>query len=100
MIRLIDNYDSFTYNLVQRLGEIDPTLDLEVHRNDQIAPEEIERRATVALDYFARPMHPGRGGRLHGVREAFFGENSPPGRLPGAPGDRAGLWRADRWPGG
>ena len=41
MILLIDNYDSFTYNLVQRLGEIDPTLDLEVHRNDRITLDEI-----------------------------------------------------------
>ena len=41
MILLIDNYDSFTYNLVQRLGEIDPALDLEVHRNDQITLDEI-----------------------------------------------------------
>ena len=42
MILLIDNYDSFTYNLVQRLGEIDPGIDLQVHRNDQITVEQIE----------------------------------------------------------
>src|SRR5436309_10463940 len=36
MILLIDNYDSFTYNLVQRLGEIDAGLDIRVYRNDQI----------------------------------------------------------------
>jgi anthranilate synthase/aminodeoxychorismate synthase-like glutamine amidotransferase len=41
MILLIDNYDSFTYNLVQRLGEIDPQLDLQVYRNDQITPERV-----------------------------------------------------------
>ena len=34
MILLIDNYDSFTYNLVQRIGEIDPELDMKVLRND------------------------------------------------------------------
>lgn len=46
MILLIDNYDSFTWNLVQRLGEIDPRLepgrDLLVIRNDKILPDEIE----------------------------------------------------------
>ncbi len=42
MIVLIDNYDSFTYNLVQRIGEIDPTLALRVVRNDQITPDGVE----------------------------------------------------------
>jgi anthranilate synthase/aminodeoxychorismate synthase-like glutamine amidotransferase len=42
MIVLIDNYDSFTYNLVQRLGEIDPGIALEVYRNDQITPERVD----------------------------------------------------------
>jgi len=41
MILLIDNYDSFTYNLVQRLGEFDTQLDLRVFRNDEVAPDQI-----------------------------------------------------------
>ena len=44
MILVIDNYDSFTYNLVQRLGELDANVDLQVHRNDQITPEQIAAR--------------------------------------------------------
>ena len=40
MLLVIDNYDSFTYNLVQYLGEMN--VDLQVHRNDQITLEKIE----------------------------------------------------------
>ncbi|HMC65012.1 MAG TPA: aminodeoxychorismate/anthranilate synthase component II [Gemmataceae bacterium] len=41
MILLIDNYDSFTYNLVQRLGELDPNIQLQVFRNDKISLDEV-----------------------------------------------------------
>jgi hypothetical protein len=41
MILLIDNYDSFTYNLVQRLGEMDAHVNLRVVRNDKITLGEI-----------------------------------------------------------
>jgi anthranilate synthase/aminodeoxychorismate synthase-like glutamine amidotransferase len=41
MILLIDNYDSFTYNLVQRLGELDARIDLQVYRNDKISPDDV-----------------------------------------------------------
>ncbi|MBL8745674.1 MAG: aminodeoxychorismate/anthranilate synthase component II [Phycisphaerae bacterium] len=40
MILLIDNYDSFTWNLVQRIGELDPSIELKVVRNDRITPDE------------------------------------------------------------
>jgi anthranilate synthase/aminodeoxychorismate synthase-like glutamine amidotransferase len=42
MIVLIDNYDSFTYNLVQRLGELDRTQEMKVYRNDKVTPEQVE----------------------------------------------------------
>src|SRR5215470_13341861 len=40
MVFVLDNYDSFTYNLVQYLGELGETV--EVRRNDKITPEGIE----------------------------------------------------------
>ncbi len=42
VILLIDNYDSFTYNLVQRLGELDAGVDIRVVRNDAITPDQAE----------------------------------------------------------
>ena len=62
MILLVDNYDSFTYNLVQRLGEIDPSLELEVHRNDQITVEEIEARRPTHLIISPGPCTPSEAG--------------------------------------
>jgi anthranilate synthase/aminodeoxychorismate synthase-like glutamine amidotransferase len=58
MILLIDNYDSFTYNLVQRLGEIDPGIDLQVHRNDEVTVDEIEAMGPSHLIISPGPCTP------------------------------------------
>lgn len=42
MILIIDNYDSFTYNLVQRIGELDRGDEIRVYRNDTITPAAAE----------------------------------------------------------
>ena len=44
MILLIDNYDSFSYNLYQLIGEIDP--DIKVIRNDEMTVDEMKRTNT------------------------------------------------------
>jgi anthranilate synthase/aminodeoxychorismate synthase-like glutamine amidotransferase len=62
MILVIDNYDSFTYNLVQRFGEIDSTLDIEVYRNDQISAVEILARGPSHLIISPGPCTPSEAG--------------------------------------
>ncbi len=62
MIQIIDNYDSFTYNLVQRLGEIDPTLEILVDRNDQITVDEILARKPDRLIISPGPCTPTEAG--------------------------------------
>jgi anthranilate synthase/aminodeoxychorismate synthase-like glutamine amidotransferase len=59
-ILLIDNYDSFTYNLVQYFGELGA--EVEVHRNDAIGLEEIERAAPDALVLSPGPCTPREAG--------------------------------------
>jgi anthranilate synthase/aminodeoxychorismate synthase-like glutamine amidotransferase len=71
MILLIDNYDSFTYNLVQRLGEIDPSLDLLVVRNDQVSLDEIEARRPTHLIISPGPCTPLEAGISNAVIERF-----------------------------
>lgn len=74
MILLIDNYDSFTYNLVQRLGEIDPTLAIEVHRNDQITLDEIAARRPTHLIVSPGPCTPSEAGISVACIERFAGK--------------------------
>jgi len=61
MIFVVDNYDSFTYNLVQALGKLDPSV--EVARNDRFEPREIVGRSPRAIVISPGPGRPEKAGR-------------------------------------
>jgi anthranilate synthase/aminodeoxychorismate synthase-like glutamine amidotransferase len=73
---VLDNYDSFTYNLVQRLGEIDRTIDIRVARNDQITRDEIERMRPERIIISPGPCTPNEAGISKQVIE-YFGPRIP-----------------------
>jgi len=62
MILLIDNYDSFTYNLVQRLGEIDSNLDVQTFRNDALTISEIRSLRPERIILSPGPCTPNEAG--------------------------------------
>jgi len=74
MILIVDNYDSFTYNLVQRLGEMDASLDIQVHRNDKISVEEIKDLAPSHIIISPGPCTPNEAGISVKCVEAFHGK--------------------------
>jgi len=69
MILVIDNYDSFTYNLVQYLGDLGA--DLHVVRNDQVSVEEIERMAPERIVISPGPCTPREAGISRDVIRRF-----------------------------
>jgi anthranilate synthase/aminodeoxychorismate synthase-like glutamine amidotransferase len=71
MILMIDNYDSFTYNLVQYLGELGA--DVRVARNDQITVAEIERLAPEKIVISPGPCTPREAGISCDVLRHFAG---------------------------
>ena len=74
MILVLDNYDSFTYNLVQYLGELGATI--RVARNDKITVEEIERLEPESIVISPGPGNPdGAGISLALIRR--FHETTP-----------------------
>ncbi|MFA7236036.1 MAG: aminodeoxychorismate/anthranilate synthase component II [Phycisphaeraceae bacterium] len=73
MILLIDNYDSFTYNLVQRIGELDPSLDLKVVRNDKITADDAEKLLPSHIIISPGPCTPAEGGVSNDVILRFEG---------------------------
>jgi anthranilate synthase/aminodeoxychorismate synthase-like glutamine amidotransferase len=72
MIFVLDNYDSFTYNLVQLLGELGA--ELEVRRNDRVTVREIEARRPKALVLSPGPGRPADAGIMLEAIRYFAGK--------------------------
>jgi anthranilate synthase/aminodeoxychorismate synthase-like glutamine amidotransferase len=71
MILLIDNYDSFTYNLVQRFGEIEPSLPMEVRRNDAVTLDDIEKWRPTHIVISPGPCTPNEAGISNEVLKRY-----------------------------
>jgi anthranilate synthase/aminodeoxychorismate synthase-like glutamine amidotransferase len=72
MVFVLDNYDSFTYNLVQYLGELGA--DIEVRRNDQVSVQEIEGMKPDRILVSPGPCTPSDAGISIGVIRHFAGK--------------------------
>lgn len=70
-VLVVDNYDSFTYNLVQFLGELGAYVD--VHRNDRITPAEIGERGPSHIVISPGPGTPNEAGISMDVVRALGG---------------------------
>ncbi|MBK9119808.1 MAG: aminodeoxychorismate/anthranilate synthase component II [Phycisphaerales bacterium] len=73
MIVLIDNYDSFTYNLVQRIGELNLGVEMRVYRNDQITTDQIDAEKPSHIIISPGPCTPREGGVSNDVIRRFSG---------------------------
>lgn len=74
MIVVIDNYDSFTYNLVQRMGEIDGSVQVRVIRNDELSIEQIETLEPERILISPGPCTPSEAGVSLEVVKQFLGK--------------------------
>ena len=72
LVLLIDNYDSFTYNLVQQIGAFGT--DIEVARNDKITIAEIEEKSPSHIIISPGPCTPKEGGISNAVIKNFAGK--------------------------
>ncbi len=69
MLLVIDNYDSFTYNLVQYLGEMD--VEMQVHRNDQISLDQIRALQPERILISPGPCSPRESGLSNEIIRSF-----------------------------
>lgn len=75
MILVLDNYDSFTYNLVQYLGELGA--DLQVRRNDEITLDQIRSLQPESILVSPGPCSPREAGLSNDVIRTFSAEGIP-----------------------
>ncbi len=75
MLLVIDNYDSFTYNLVQYLGEMD--VKMEIHRNDQISVEAALALKPERVLISPGPCSPNEAGLSNDLIRAFAERRTP-----------------------
>ena len=75
MLLVIDNYDSFTYNLVQYLGEMD--VEMEIHRNDQISVEAALALKPERVLISPGPCSPNEAGLSNDLIRAFAERRTP-----------------------
>ena len=75
MILVLDNYDSFTYNLVQYLGELGA--DVQVRRNDEITIEQIRALKPERILVSPGPCSPREAGLSNEVIKTFASEGVP-----------------------
>src|SRR5882724_7155732 len=72
MVLMIDNYDSFTYNLVQYLGELGA--EVKVLRNDEVSVEDVARLQPAQIVISPGPCTPNEAGISLGAIHKFAGE--------------------------
>ncbi len=74
MILIVDNYDSFTYNLVQRIGELDARQQVRVYRNDAITVDQIAELQPGYVIISPGPCTPNEAGISLEVVRRFAGK--------------------------
>ncbi len=72
MLVMIDNYDSFTYNLVQYLGELGQVI--KVYRNDQVTVDEVEQQKPERIVISPGPCTPNEAGISNEILRRFAGK--------------------------
>ena len=94
MLLMIDNYDSFTFNLVQYLGELG--VDVRVYRNDEISLEQVAELAPERIVISPGPCTPNEAGISVPLIRELRRARAHPGGLPRPPVHRPGLRRQHR----